>query len=108
MMFGRYLTQQVAEEILADRVALGGELRTASVLFSDIRGFTALSENMEPTELVGLLNEYLDAMVRVGGGSHGGSRSKGGQAQDSWTSALNFSNLFSSILILRDLGNFMS
>ena len=61
--FGRYVTRQVAEEILAGRVALGGELRTATVLFSDIRDFTKMSEHLSPVDVVAFLNEYLGAMV---------------------------------------------
>ena len=61
--FGRYVTQQVADEILAGRVALGGELRTATVLFSDIRDFTKMSEQLSPVDVVAFLNEYLGAMV---------------------------------------------
>ncbi len=61
--FGRYVTQQVVDEILAGRVALGGELKTATVLFSDIRGFTHMSEKLQPQEVVAFLNEYLEAMV---------------------------------------------
>jgi class 3 adenylate cyclase len=61
--FGRYVTQQVVDEILAGRVALGGELKTATVLFSDIRGFTRMSEQLTPQEVVAFLNEYLEAMV---------------------------------------------
>jgi class 3 adenylate cyclase len=61
--FGRYVTRQVADEILAGRVALGGELRTATVLFSDIRDFTKMSEQLSPVDVVAFLNEYLGAMV---------------------------------------------
>ncbi len=63
--FGRYVTPQVRDEILRGRVALGGELRQATVLFSDIRGFTALSERMAPADVVQFLNRYLDLMVEI-------------------------------------------
>lgn len=63
--FGRYVSQQVADEILNGRVELGGTLQNATVLFADIRGFTSLSERMRPNEVVDLLNEYLENMVQA-------------------------------------------
>jgi len=62
-VFGRYVAKQVADEILSGRVELGGEQRTATVLFTDIRGFTSMSEKMEPTEVVTFLNSYFEHMV---------------------------------------------
>ncbi len=64
---GRYLSPSVLEEIVRrpELLRLGGEKREMTVLFSDIRGFTTLSEQLDPQELVALLNEYLTAMTEV-------------------------------------------
>jgi len=63
--FSRYVSKQVVEELLQSdrRVSLGGEKRTITVLFCDIRGFTTFSEGREPEEVVGILNEFLGEMV---------------------------------------------
>jgi adenylate cyclase len=65
--FGRYLSPTMVERLAAnpERLALGGELRDLTVLFSDIRGFTGLSENLNPTELTALLNRFLTPMTDV-------------------------------------------
>lgn len=62
---------QVAEALVQGRVALGGEVRRASVMFCDIRGFTPLTEGMHPQEVVALLNEHMTAMTRVIHAHHG-------------------------------------
>ena len=66
-LFGRYVSPQVAAEILtlADvgKLELGGEQRTVSVLFADIRGFTRMSEQMCPVEIIDMLNSYLSIIV---------------------------------------------
>jgi adenylate cyclase len=61
--FGRYVTRQVAEHLLKGNVNLGGELVPVTVLFSDIRSFTTISESMEPRALLDFLNEYFSGMV---------------------------------------------
>jgi len=57
--------REVADELIAGRLTLGGELREASVVFCDVRGFTALTERMEPGEVIALLNEHMTALTRV-------------------------------------------
>jgi adenylate cyclase len=61
----RFLSSNIVEKILAnpDEVHLGGENQTVTVLFSDIRGFTRMSEHMEPHAVVELLNEYFSEMT---------------------------------------------
>jgi adenylate cyclase len=61
--FGRYVTRQVVDHLLAGKVELGGELVPVTVLFSDIRSFTAISERMPPRELLDFLNVYFSGMV---------------------------------------------
>jgi adenylate cyclase len=61
--FGRYVTRQVAEHLMKGNVTLGGELVPVTVLFSDIRSFTSISETMEPRALLDFLNEYFAGMV---------------------------------------------
>jgi len=55
----------VAQEMINGTVALGGEQREISVLFCDIRGFTALTQNMPPTEVIAMLNEHMTALTKV-------------------------------------------
>lgn len=61
----------VAERLIENREALGGELRDVTMLFCDIRGFTALTENMPPHEVIELLNEHMTALTGVAY-DHGG------------------------------------
>jgi adenylate cyclase len=66
-MFGKYVSPQVVDELLKNPKleGLGGEDRELTVFFSDIRGFTTLSERMTPQELVNHLNVYLTAMTDI-------------------------------------------
>jgi adenylate cyclase len=65
--FGRYMSEEVARSLLSrpELLALGGEEREVTVLFSDLRGYSSVSERLRPTEVVALLNEYLGAMNEI-------------------------------------------
>ena len=60
-----YLAPQILNEVLSDpsKVKMGGNRKDISILFSDIRGFTTISERCTPEEVVEFLNEYFDAMI---------------------------------------------
>jgi adenylate cyclase len=64
-MFGKYVSPSVVDQILQNPPELGGVDKELSVFFSDIRGFTTLSESMTPQELINHLNRYLTAMTDV-------------------------------------------
>jgi adenylate cyclase len=61
--FGRYVTRQVADHLMKGNVNLGGELVPVTVLFSDIRSFSSISETMDPRAVLDFLNEYFSGMV---------------------------------------------
>jgi adenylate cyclase len=67
--FGRYISTPVVNEILKTmdkgRLKLGGEQREVTVMFADVRGFTSLSEEIQPEELVRVLNIYLSAVIKA-------------------------------------------
>ncbi len=63
--FGQYVTQEVMNRVLREGTSLGGEVRTLSVLMSDLRGFTTLSERLAPARISEIMNEYFTAMVEV-------------------------------------------
>jgi adenylate cyclase len=65
--FARYVPEAVVEELLnhPERLALGGETREITVLFSDLEGFTTISECLSPEQLVRVLNRYLTEMTAI-------------------------------------------
>ena len=65
--FKKYVSENIVDELLENEnlLELGGAQNEVCVLFSDIRGFTALSEKMKPSEVVYLLNTYFEAMIDV-------------------------------------------
>jgi class 3 adenylate cyclase len=70
-LFRKFATAEVAEELLATGLALGGNYVDASVMFSDIRSFTSLVESRGPEETIELLNSYYTLMFDAIG-IHGG------------------------------------
>ena len=66
-LFGQYVSRDVYEQLVADPTLarLGGQRREMTVLFSDIRGFTTVSEHGRPEDIVHLLNEYFTRMVEI-------------------------------------------
>lgn len=65
--FGRYLSDDIVDEILEspEGLELGGDLREVTIMMSDIRGFTTLSEHLPPEQVVRLLNRYLGKMTDI-------------------------------------------
>jgi adenylate cyclase len=63
-VFSHYVSKEVLEKILKDpkNISLGGEEKFITILFSDIRGFTSVSEKLSPQKLVEMLNQYFSAM----------------------------------------------
>jgi class 3 adenylate cyclase/CheY-like chemotaxis protein len=66
-VFGRYMSDQIVEKLLAapDALTMGGELRTVTVMMSDLRGFSSLSERLDPSTVIALLNDYLARMTEI-------------------------------------------
>ena len=66
-MFGRYLSTEVMTSLIENPSALelGGERREVTIMMTDLRGFTALSERLQPEQVVQMLNVYFEVMVEV-------------------------------------------
>ncbi|MGI5912775.1 MAG: CHASE2 domain-containing protein [Syntrophomonadaceae bacterium] len=66
-VFSRYVSPDIVEELMKnpDSVELGGTKKIVTIMFADIRGFTAYSENKDPVDVINRLNEYLTVMTRT-------------------------------------------
>lgn len=62
---GKYMTEAVVDHLLSGKLQLGGETLPVTVLFTDIRGFTSISEKMDAQGLVKVLNEFFGEMVTI-------------------------------------------
>jgi class 3 adenylate cyclase len=70
-VFGQVVSEEVREALMSGRVGLVGELKTVTVLFTDIRDFTSLAESYDPREVVTLLNDYFEVVstaIQAAGG----------------------------------------
>ncbi len=67
LMFAQYMSEKVITHLMAhpERLKLGGERRRVTLFFSDLAGFTSLSERLSPEEVVSLLNDYLSRMTDI-------------------------------------------
>ena len=66
-MFGQYMSETVISHLLAhpEKLKLGGERRRVTLFFSDLAGFTTISERLDAETVVALLNDYLSAMTEI-------------------------------------------
>ena len=66
-MFSQYVSQSLVNELLTnpEKLSLGGVKKNITIMFSDIEGFTAISEKMQPEDLVDFINSYLSAMTQI-------------------------------------------
>lgn len=64
-LLGKVVSPEIATQLLHSDLKLGGEEREVTILFSDLRDFTSLSEKLSPAEVLALLNRYLDRMSTI-------------------------------------------
>jgi len=63
--FGKYISQEIRDEILGGRVPLDGEMKRATLLFSDLRDFTPFVESIHPKQVVTIMNQYFSEMAEA-------------------------------------------
>ncbi len=91
--FGRFVNKEIAEKAMRGEIKLGGEKKMCAVFFSDLRGFTAMSENMKPEEVVEYLNRYFTLMVDCVEKTHGiVDKFIGDAVMATWGSIASFGN----------------
>lgn len=64
-MFGRYVTSEIRDAILSEKIPLDGEVKEVTILFCDLRDFTALTASLPPKEVVEIINRYFTEMEAV-------------------------------------------
>jgi adenylate cyclase len=69
--FGKYISQEIRDEILAGRVPLDGEMKRVTLLFSDLRDFTPFVESTHPKKVVSIMNQYFSEMAEAINENHG-------------------------------------
>lgn len=69
--FGKFVNKEIAEQALKGNLTLGGVRKEATIFFSDIRSFTAISESLMPEQVVEFLNQYMTRMVNCINETHG-------------------------------------
>lgn len=91
--FGRFVNKEIAEKAMRGEIKLGGEKKVCAVFFSDLREFTAMSENMKPEEVVEYLNRYFTLMVDCVEKTHGVvDKFIGDAVMATWGSIASFGN----------------
>ncbi len=68
---GKFVNEEIANQVLAGELKLGGDMAHATIFFSDIRSFTAISEKLTPAQVVEFLNDYMTRMVGIVGKTNG-------------------------------------
>lgn len=79
-LFGRMVSEEVREAVLQGKIELGGESRDVTVLFTDLRGFTSMSEAIPPQEIISVLNEYFAVIAEATKKHHGMINQFGGDS----------------------------